>query len=43
MVVPKYEPDHQPAFMAIAPDDLAELQRKAALLDRIVELLTPRK
>jgi hypothetical protein len=33
MVVPKDEPDHQPAFMAIAPDDLAELQRKAALWD----------
>jgi len=30
------EPDHQPAFMVIAPDDLAELQRKAAAYDSIV-------
>jgi len=31
----KDEPDHQPAFMVIAPDDLAELQRKAAAYNEL--------
>jgi len=42
MVVPKDEPDHEPAFMVISPDDLAELNRKAtaynelkAVIDRL--------